>query len=122
MDHDIVSRGTQGGGQSPEALRPALRLELSGKPHMPDLFADRLLAAIDAKKSPVCVGIDPMFEMLPDAVAGDAHARNANDAERAVDAIFDLPIGDLRPVAPHAESGHLLAASLSNYLTLVIYT
>src|SRR5438046_10499606 len=27
--------------------------------------ADRLLAAIDAKRSPVCVGIDPVFERLP---------------------------------------------------------
>lgn len=28
-------------------------------------FADRLLAAIDAKGSPVCVGLDPVYEKLP---------------------------------------------------------
>ena len=37
---------------------------------MSDLFADRLLDAIADKGSPICVGIDPVFEMLPDAIAG----------------------------------------------------
>ena len=41
---------------------------------MSDLFSDRLLDAIARKGSPICVGLDPIFEMLPDAVAGDAHA------------------------------------------------
>ena len=39
---------------------------------MSELFADRLLDAIAEKGSPICVGIDPMFEMLPDAIAGAA--------------------------------------------------
>jgi orotidine-5'-phosphate decarboxylase len=82
---------------------------------MSDLFADRLLDAIDAKKSPVCVGIDPMFELLPDAVAGDAHARNANDAERAIDAIFDFTIGVLRTVAPHAACVKFQSAYFEKY-------
>jgi hypothetical protein len=55
---------------------------------MSDLFSDRLLDAIARKGSPICVGIDPIFDMLPDAVAGDARTRNANDAEGAIDAIF----------------------------------
>ena len=33
---------------------------------MPDHFADRLLTAIDEKGSPVCVGLDPRFERMPD--------------------------------------------------------
>ncbi len=33
---------------------------------MGDNFADRLLEAIDKKGSPVCVGLDPVFERLPD--------------------------------------------------------
>ena len=33
---------------------------------MGDNFADRLLGAIDKKGSPVCVGLDPAFERLPD--------------------------------------------------------
>lgn len=33
-------------------------------------FADRLLAAIKAKGSPICVGMDPVIERLPEAVTG----------------------------------------------------
>ena len=32
-------------------------------------FADRLLAAIDEKGSPVCVGLDPVFDRLPEELA-----------------------------------------------------
>jgi hypothetical protein len=49
---------------------------------MADLFGDRLIEAIEAKGAPICVGIDPVYEMLPDAVAGPAAKRNANDARR----------------------------------------
>jgi len=33
---------------------------------MPDNFADRLLSAIDRTGSPVCVGLDPRYDRLPD--------------------------------------------------------
>ena len=68
---------------------------------MHELFGDRLVAAIADKQAPICVGIDPIFEMLPDAVAGPAEDRNANDANAAIDAIFDFTISVLRIVAPH---------------------
>jgi len=32
---------------------------------MSDHFADRLLAAVEEKGSPVCVGLDPQFDLLP---------------------------------------------------------
>ena len=39
---------------------------------MPEHFADRLLAAIEEKDSPVCVGIDPVFDRLPEELkSGD---------------------------------------------------
>jgi orotidine-5'-phosphate decarboxylase len=34
----------------------------------PTLFADRLAAALDAAGSPVCVGLDPVYEKLPSAL------------------------------------------------------
>ncbi|MCD4699106.1 MAG: orotidine-5'-phosphate decarboxylase, partial [Phycisphaerae bacterium] len=37
---------------------------------MAENFADRLLAAIDGKGSPVCVGIDPAYDRLPDELTG----------------------------------------------------
>jgi len=67
---------------------------------MSDLFSDRLLDAIAAKGSPICVGIDPVYEMLPDAVGGPSNRRNANDATAAVDAIFAFTIDVLKIVAP----------------------
>jgi len=35
---------------------------------MPANFADRLIAAIEHKASPICVGIDPILASMPDAV------------------------------------------------------
>ncbi len=37
-------------------------------------FADRLLSAIETKGSPVCVGLDPAYERLPDDLRGDSEA------------------------------------------------
>ena len=63
-------------------------------------FSDQLIDAIEAKGAPICVGIDPIFEMLPDAIAGDPAKRNANDREAAIDAIFAFTTAVLRTVAP----------------------
>ena len=81
---------------------------------MDDFFADRLLDQIAAKKAPICVGIDPMFEMLPDAVAGDD--RDANDAERCIDAIFDFTTRILKIVAPHVPCVKFQSAYFEKYL------
>src|SRR3954464_6281878 len=67
---------------------------------MSELFADRLLDAIDRKGAPICVGIDPIFEMLPDAIAGSGPARNANAPEPSIDAIFAFTTKLLQVVAP----------------------
>jgi orotidine-5'-phosphate decarboxylase len=84
---------------------------------MSDLFADRLLDAIDARGGvPVCVGIDPVFEMLPDAVAGTAAGRDANDAEGAVDAIFEFTTAVLKIVAPHVPCVKFQSAFFEKYL------
>src|SRR5205814_10733224 len=64
------------------------------------MFADRLVEAVESKGCPICVGIDPMYEMLPDAVAGEARQRNANGIEAAVDAIFEFSMRVLQVVAP----------------------
>lgn len=68
---------------------------------MPENFADRLLDATVSKGAPICVGIDPIYDMLPDAIAGDAARRNANDPEAAIDAIFAFTTKLLQIVAEH---------------------
>ena len=83
---------------------------------MTDLFADRLLDAIDEKGSPICVGIDPVYEQLPDAVAGPAAGRDANDAEAALDAIFEFTTGVLRTVAAHVPVVKFQSAYFERFL------
>lgn len=83
---------------------------------MSDLFSDRLLDAIAAKGSPICVGIDPIFEMLPDAVAGDSRTRNANDAEASIDAIFAFTTKVLEIVSPHVPIVKFQSAYFEKYL------
>jgi orotidine-5'-phosphate decarboxylase len=83
---------------------------------MSDLFSDRLLEAIAKKGSPICVGMDPMFDMLPDAIAGDARTRNANDAEACIDAIFAFTIKVLEIVAPHVPIVKFQSAYFEKYL------
>jgi orotidine-5'-phosphate decarboxylase len=83
---------------------------------MSDLFADRLLDAIAAKGTPICVGIDPVYEMIPDAIAGPANRRNANDARACVDAIFDFTVEVLRIVAPIVPCVKFQSAYFEKYL------
>src|SRR3954451_7511849 len=83
---------------------------------MSDTFGDRLTDAIAAKAAPICVGIDPMYDMLPDAVAGDAEARDADDFEAAVDAIFDFTTRVLKVVAPLVPVVKFQSAYFEKYL------
>jgi orotidine-5'-phosphate decarboxylase len=83
---------------------------------MADVFADRLIDAIERKGSPICVGIDPIFEMLPDAIAGDSRTRNANDSEAAIDAIFAFTTKLLEIVAPHVPVVKFQSAYFEKYL------
>jgi orotidine-5'-phosphate decarboxylase len=83
---------------------------------MSDLFGDRLADAIKSKGSPICVGIDPIFEMLPDAIAGDAPNRNANDSDGAIDAIFAFTTAVLKIVAPLVPCVKFQSAYFEKYL------
>ncbi|MGB7158121.1 MAG: orotidine-5'-phosphate decarboxylase [Tepidisphaeraceae bacterium] len=80
------------------------------------MFADRLLDAIAEKSSPICVGIDPIFDMLPDEVAGSPAERDANDVEASVDAIFEFTIQVLQIVAPHVPCVKFQSAYFEKYL------
>jgi orotidine-5'-phosphate decarboxylase len=83
---------------------------------MSDVFADRLIDAINEKKSPICVGIDPIYEQLPDAIAGPASDRDSNNNEAAVDAIFDFTTAVLRAIAPHVPVVKFQSAYFERYL------
>lgn len=83
---------------------------------MTDLFGDRLVDAIQRKGSPICVGIDPIFEMLPDAIAGESAKRDANDSEAAIDAIFAFTTAVLKLIAPYVPCVKFQSAYFEKYL------
>ena len=83
---------------------------------MSELFVDRLLDAIAVKGSPICVGIDPVYEQLPDAIAGPTANRDYNDPEAAIDAIFSFTTTVLKAVAPHVPVVKFQSAYFEKYL------
>ena len=66
-----------------------------------ELFSDRLLDAIARKGAPICIGMDPITEMLPDAVLNRFRRNGHLDGEAAVDAIFEFTTRVLKVVAEH---------------------
>lgn len=44
-------------------------------------FADTLFASIRRLRAPICVGLDPRYEQLPDSVRGTGNASMSNQAE-----------------------------------------
>jgi orotidine-5'-phosphate decarboxylase len=64
-------------------------------------FADRMLDAATEKGAPVVVGIDPLYERLPDAIISRDELGDANSVESTVDAVMDFATKAIRLVAPH---------------------
>src|SRR4051812_42299993 len=83
---------------------------------MLDSFADRLLDRIALRGAPICVGIDPIYEMLPDAVAGPASKRDPRDLDACLDAIHDFCSGVLEIAAPLVPIVKFQSAYFEKYL------
>lgn len=81
-----------------------------------EVFADRLLHAIRSKGSPICVGIDPIYDLLPDSIAGAPDERTANDYESVIDAIFAFTTRVLKIVAPLVPCVKFQSAYFEKYL------
>lgn len=76
-------------------------------------FADRLIDAIERKGSPICVGIDPIYDMLPDAVTPQ---RDPQDLDRCIDSIFAFTTKILQIVAPLVPCVKFQSAYFEKYL------
>jgi orotidine-5'-phosphate decarboxylase len=78
-------------------------------------FADALLAAIDAKGTPLVVGIDPVYEQLPEAIKGHRELNDADDLEASVDALLEFCTRLLKVVAPHVPAVKINSAFFEQY-------
>jgi orotidine-5'-phosphate decarboxylase len=83
---------------------------------MPTHFADRLLDAIARKESPICVGIDPIIDSIPDAAFGKTARRNPGDIDSCIDAIYDFTTKVLEIVAPYVPCVKFQSAYFEKYL------
>ncbi len=82
---------------------------------MPDNFADRLLAAVRAKRTPACVGIDPVYARLPAAIAEQRDMNDEMDAEAALDATLEFCRQIIRIVAPYVPVVKINSAYFERY-------
>ncbi len=76
------------------------------------LFVDRLIDAIDAKRAPICVGIDPMLDAFPD----ELKPKDMRDLDACVDAVYSFCTGVLKAVAPIAPVVKFQSAYFERFL------
>lgn len=79
-------------------------------------FADRLLQACRCKGAPVCIGLDPVYERLPEEIRHRGPANPALDAAGASTAIRRFCEGVLQAVAPHVPAVKIQSACFERYL------
>ncbi len=79
-------------------------------------FADRLCEAVQAKKTSLIVGLDPVYSRLPAAITSHRQMNDEFDAAAAVDAIFDFCTQTMRIVAPMVPAIKINIAFFEKYL------
>jgi orotidine-5'-phosphate decarboxylase len=80
-----------------------------------DNFADSLLSAIKKKKTPTCVGIDPVYTSLPAEIAEHRDLNDESDSEAALDAILEFCRRVIRIVAPIVPAVKINTAFFERY-------
>ena len=83
---------------------------------MPSHFADRLCDAVKSKRTPLTVGLDPVYSRLPAAITSHRDMNDEFDAAAAVDAIFDFCTQTMRIVAPMVPAVKLNIAFFEKYV------
>ena len=83
---------------------------------MANHFADRLCDAVKNKKTPLTVGLDPVYSRLPAAIRNHKEMNDEMDVASAVDAIFDFSTKVLRVVAPLVPAVKINIAYFEKYL------
>lgn len=83
---------------------------------MANHFADRLVNAVKDKRTSLVVGLDPVYNRLPDAIKSHRAMNDENDAAAAVDAIFDFSTQLMRIIAPLVPAVKMNIAFFEKYL------
>ncbi len=79
-------------------------------------FADRLCDAVNAKKTSLIVGLDPVYNRLPAAIKTHRDMNDEFDVDAAVDAIFDFCTQTMRIIAPMVPAVKINIAFFEKYL------
>jgi orotidine-5'-phosphate decarboxylase len=83
---------------------------------MSNHFADRLCDAVTSKRTSLIVGLDPVYNRLPEAIRSHRSMNDENDAAAAVDAIFDFCTQVTRIIAPLVPAVKINIAFFEKYL------
>jgi orotidine-5'-phosphate decarboxylase len=79
-------------------------------------FADRLTGAIREKRTPLIVGLDPVYENLPPAILKQPGFSDGSSCAACVDAISEFGRKVIRAVAPHVPAVKINIAYFERYL------
>jgi orotidine-5'-phosphate decarboxylase len=83
---------------------------------MSNHFGDRLFDSVKIKRTPLIVGLDPVYSRLPAAITSKKDLNDEFDAAAAVDAIFDYCTQVLRIVSPMVPAVKINIAFFEKYL------
>lgn len=83
---------------------------------MANHFADRLANAVKQKSTPLIVGLDPVYERLPEKIRTNRHMNDETDVQASVDAFFEFCTRTLRVVAPLVPAVKINIAYFERYL------
>jgi orotidine-5'-phosphate decarboxylase len=83
---------------------------------MANHFADRLVNAVKTKRTPLIVGLDPVYSRLPSAITSRKGLSEEFDVSSAIDAVFDYSTQVLRIVAPMVPAVKINIAFFEKYL------
>jgi orotidine-5'-phosphate decarboxylase len=84
--------------------------------NMSNHFGDRLFEAVKSKRTPLIVGLDPVYSRLPAAITSRKDLNDEFDVDSAVDAIFDYCTQVLRVIAPMVPAVKINIAYFEKYL------
>jgi orotidine-5'-phosphate decarboxylase len=79
-------------------------------------FSDRIYDAVKEKKTPLIVGLDPVYSRLPKSITTHKDMNDENDVSAAIDAIFEFSTKVLRIVAPLVPAVKMNIAFFEKYL------